>query len=105
MNEQPTRNPAALPRDGGWLPAPAVAMLRDLTRRYLQGDRRLDGEVERIAKAFASAAHDAQLPPERLLIAMRALWRDFGFSQSDRLQLTSLYDRLIRVAIDSYYDH
>jgi len=57
-----------------------------------------------VAKAFAAAAHDGAQPPERLLIAVRAVWRDFGFSQSDRLQLASLYDRLIRSAIKRYYD-
>ena len=42
--------------------------------------------------------------PERLLIAIRELWRDFGLSQHDRLQLASLYDRLVRRTIDRYYD-
>lgn len=105
MNEHPTRNQAPQPRDGGWLPTLAVARLRTLTRRQLDGARSVDGEVEEIAQLFATAAHDAQLPPERLVIAMRALWRDFGFTQSDRLQLASLYDRLIRNAINSYYEH
>jgi hypothetical protein len=105
VNEHPTRNQAALPRDGGWLPAPAVAKLRELTARYLDGHRALDGQIVDVAKAFAAATHDAELPPERLLIALRALWRDFGFSQSDRLQLASIYDRIVREAIDSYYAH
>jgi hypothetical protein len=105
VKEHPTRNEAALPRDGSWLPAPAVATLRELTKRYLDGHRLIDEEVDGIASTFASATHDAELPPERLLIALRALWRDFGFSQSDRLQLASLYDRLIRTAIDRYYAH
>jgi hypothetical protein len=105
VNEQPTRNQAALPREGGWLPAPAVAKLRELTTRYLDGDRDIDADVAEVARSFASATLEANLPPERLLIAMRALWREFGFNQSDRLQLASLYDRLTRDAIDSYYQH
>lgn len=71
--------------------------------RYLDGDRDVDSAVDGVASAFAVATHESGLPPERLLIAMRALWRDFGFSQSDRLQLAALYDRLIRIAIDRYY--
>lgn len=105
MEEHPTRNQAALPRDGGWLPAAAVSSLRELTARYLNGDREMDRDIDAIARTFATATHDAGLPAERLLIAMRALWRDFGFGQSDRLQLASLYDRLIRTAIDRYYEH
>jgi hypothetical protein len=105
MNEQPTRNEAALPRDGSWLPASTVARLHELTGRYLDGDRSIDEDVEAIASTFASATHDAGLPPERLLIALRALWRDFAYSQADRLQLASVYDRLVRSAIDRYYEH
>ena len=105
MNEHPTRNQAAPPRDEGWLPATTITRLQALTRRYLDGDRAIAQDVEEIARAFATATYDAELPPERLLIALRSLWRDFGFSQSDRLQLASLYDRLVRVAIDSYYEH
>jgi hypothetical protein len=105
VTEHPTRNQAPLPRDGSWLPPHAAGRLRELTKRYLDGYRSIDEDVDEIASAFASATHDAELPPERLLIALRALWRDFGFSQSDRLQLASLYDRLIRSAIDRYYAH
>lgn len=105
MNEHPTRNQTALPREDGWLPASAVATLRELTARHLDGDRAVDGQLLDVAKVFAAATHAADLPPERLLIALRALWRDFGFSQSDRLQLASVYDRLVREAIDSYYGH
>jgi hypothetical protein len=105
VEKNPTRTPAPLSRDGGWLPAPVVANLRDLTTRYLDGDRAVDGAADEIASAFAVATHESGLPPERLLIAMRALWRDFGFSQSDRLQLAALYDRLIRIAIARYYEH
>jgi hypothetical protein len=105
MNERPTRNETAPPRDEGWLPASGIARLQALTRRYLDGDRAISQDVGEIARAFATATHDADLPPERLLIALRSLWRGFGFSQSDRLQLASLYDRLVRVAIDSYYEH
>ena len=102
MEPRPTRNQAP-PRDGGWLPAPAVAKLRELTRRYLDGDRAIDRDIEAVAGDVAMATQEASLPPERLLIALRAFWREFGFSQSDRLQLTSVYDRLIRRAIDRYY--
>lgn len=105
MNEHPTRNQAALPRDGGWLPAPTISRLRTLTNRYLDGQRAADREIREIARTFANATRDAGLPPERFLIAMRALWRDFGFSQADRLQLASLYDRLVRETIDLYYEH
>lgn len=105
MDEHPTRNRAALPHEGCWLPAAAVATLRELTARYLDGDRQIDADVDGVARAFAAATLDASFPPERLLIAMRELWREFGFSQSDRLQLESLYDRLVRSAIDRYYEH
>jgi hypothetical protein len=105
VKEHPTRHETAVPRDGGWLPAPAVARLKRLTQRYLDGERAMDGDVQEIARSFSTAAHDAGLPPERLLIAVRSLWRDFGFGQADRLQLATLYDRLIRTAIDSYYEH
>ena len=87
------------------MPATTITRLHALTRRYLDGDRAISRDVEEIARALATATHDAELPPERLVIALRSLWRDFGFSQSDRLQLASLYDRLVRVAIDSYYEH
>lgn len=105
MDEHPTRNQAALPREDGWLPAPAVAQLRELTKRYLAGERALEADVENVARAFALATLNAALPPERLLIALRAVWREFAFGQSDRLQLASLYDRLVRSAIDRYYEH
>jgi hypothetical protein len=35
---------------------------------------------------------------------IRGLWRDLGLSQSDRLQVASLYERLVRQAIEEYYD-
>ena len=105
MQEHSARDAAGLPRDGSWLPANAITKLRELTTRYLDGDRLIDQGIEEVASSFAATTHEAALPPERLLIAMRALWRDFGFSQSDRLQLATLYDRLIRSAIDRYYEH
>jgi hypothetical protein len=38
-----------------------------------------------------------------MLIALRELWRQFTFSQHDRLQLAALYDRIVRRTIDIYY--
>lgn len=103
VEELPMRGNVGSNRDGSWLPPVAVASLRELTIRHLGGTEASDGDIDRIAAAFATAAHDDEQPPERLLIAVRALWRDFGFSQGDRLQLASLYDRLIRTTIDWYY--
>jgi hypothetical protein len=71
---------------------------------HLDGRRDQDAEVEQLATGLATAAHDAELSPERMLIALRGLWRDFMLSQHDRLQLASLYDRLVRRAIDKYYE-
>jgi len=39
-----------------------------------------------------------------MVISLRALWRHYTLTQLDRLQLTSLYDRLVRRAIDRYYE-
>jgi hypothetical protein len=91
------------PREQGWIPSPAVAKLRDVVIRYLDGERNVGSEVELVATAVANAAHAGGHAPERMLIAVRELWRDFAFSQHDRLQLAGLYDRLVRRTIDHYY--
>ena len=87
-----------------WIPVATVAKLRAVTSRYLDGDRNLTADVESIAAAVARAAHDGSHTPERMLIAVRELWREFAPSQHDRLQLAALYDRLVRRTIDQYYD-
>jgi len=91
------------PRDQGWIPAPTVAKLRDVVRRYLEGERNVGSEVELVATAVANAANAAGHTPERMLIAVRELWRDLALPQHDRLQLAGLYDRLVRRTIDHYY--
>lgn len=96
-------NPAA-PRDGtGWIPREGIDSLRDLVTRYLNGDRRLSADVERLATDFARAARRNGESPERLLIVVRQIWRDLGLSQSDRLQVASLYEQIVRHAIEQYY--
>lgn len=104
MDKRPVEQNQAAHGDHAWIPAGTLAELRDVTARYLDGRRDADGEVERMAAALATAAHDAGYAPERMLISLRALWRDFTFTQLDRLQLASLYDRLVRRAIDRYYE-
>jgi hypothetical protein len=86
-----------------WIPGPTVGRLRDLVTRYLDGDRDLTKDVEQLATAVAGAAHARGHTPERMLIALRELWRQFAFSQHDRLQLAALYDRIVRRMIDLYY--
>jgi len=90
-------------RDYPWIPGPALSELRVVVAGYLDGRRDIDGDVERLAATLATAAHDAGYTPERMLISLRSLWREFTFTQLDRLQLASLYDRLVRRAIDRYY--
>ena len=104
VDERPLEQSQPAQRDQAWIPAPALAELRLVVTGYLEGRRDLNGEVERVAAALAKAAHDGGHTPERMVISLRALWRDFTFSQLDRLQLTSLYDRLVRRAIDRYYE-
>ena len=104
MDERPLEQNQAAQRDHAWIPAAALAELRVVITGYLDGRRDIDREVERVAAALATAAHDGGHTPERMLISLRALWRDFTFSQLDRLQLASLYDRLVRRAIDRYYE-
>ena len=104
MDERPLEPNQAAQRDYAWIPAAALSELRVVITRYLDGRRDLERDVERVAAALATAAHDAGYAPERMLISLRALWREFTFSQLDRLQLASLYDRLVRRAIDKYYE-
>jgi hypothetical protein len=104
VDGRPLEQNQAGQRDHAWIPAAALSELRVIIAGYLDGRRDFDGEVERVATAFATAAHDAGHTPERMLISLRAVWREFTVSQLDRLQLTSLYDRLVRRAIDRYYE-
>ena len=104
MDERPLEQNTAAQREHAWLPGAALSELRAVVTGYLNGRRDVEGEVERVASALARAAHDADQTPERMVIALRALWRDFTFSQLDRLQLAALYDRLVRRAIDRYYE-
>lgn len=91
-------------REHGWIPVATVDELRGVVAAHLDGRRDLNAEVEKLAAKLAMAAHDAGYRPERLLIALRSLWREFTLSQLDRLQLASLYDRLVRRTIDRYYE-
>lgn len=104
MDDRPVEQNQAAHRDHAWIPADTLSELRDVITRYLDGQRDADGEVERVAAALALAAHNVGYKPERMLISLRALWRDFSFTQLDRLQLASLYDRLVHRAIDRYYE-
>ena len=104
MDERPVQQNQAAQREHAWIPATTLSELRAIIAAYLGGRRDIDGEVERVAGGLATAAHDGGHAPERMLIALRALWREFTFSQLDRLQLESLYDRLVRRAIDRYYE-
>ena len=103
MDERSLEQSQATQRDYPWIPNAAIAELRVVVAGYLNGQRDVDREIERVAAALATAAHDAGYTPERMLISVRALWREFTFTQLDRLQLTSLYERLVRRAIDRYY--
>ena len=105
MDKPPVEQNQTAQRDHAWIPAATLSDLRVVITRHLDGRRDADGEVERLAAALATAAHDAGHTPERMLISLRSLWRDFTFTQLDRLQLATLYDRLVRRAIDRYYEH
>jgi hypothetical protein len=104
VDERPVEQNQAAAREHAWIPAATLSELRAVISGYLDGRPDVDAEVERVAADLATAAHDAGYPPERMLISLRALWRDFTFTQLDRLQLASLYDRLVRRAIDRYYE-
>lgn len=92
-----------LSQEPSWIPVATVAKLRVVTSRYLDGDRGITADVESIASAIASAAHAGSHTPERMLIAVREMWREFTPSQHDRLQLATLYDHLVRSTIHLYY--
>ena len=104
MDERPLEETQTAQRDHPWIPGATLAELRVVITGYLDGRRDVDREVERLAVALATAAHDAGYAPERMVISLRALWRHYTLTQLDRLQLTSLYDRLVRRAIDRYYE-
>jgi hypothetical protein len=80
-----------------------VERLRTVVQRCLDGNEEVDDEVERLAASIAGAARADGLAPERLLIGVRALWRELGLSQGDRLQVSSVYDTLVRSCIERYY--
>ena len=84
-----------------WIPLATVTKLREVTSRYLDGGGTLAADIESIAASVATAAHAGHHTPERMLIEIRELWREFTPSQHDRLQHASLYDRLVRRTIDT----
>jgi hypothetical protein len=102
--ERPLPRNQPLSRDHSWIPDATVATLRDVIARYLDGDRSVADEVEQLSASLASAARAKDFTPERMLIALRSLWRDFSFTQHDRLQLVALYDRIVKRTIDKYYE-
>ena len=103
MDERLLNEKVVATREYEWIPGPTVSRLRDMVTRYLDGDRDLTKDVEQLASAVAGAAHAHGHTPERMLIALRELWRQFAFSQHDRLQLAALYDQIVRRTIDLYY--
>jgi len=103
MDKRVVQHNLTVPHDQGWIPTPTVAQLRKVVKRYLEGERNVGPDVEFLAAAIAEAAHAGGHAPERMLIAVRELWREFALPQHDRLQLASLYDRLVRRTIDLYY--
>ena len=100
--ERPAEPQAAGPRDGSESAARVEAM-RAIVAAHLRGDRRARADVERLAVELAAVARREGDAPERLLIAIRKLWRDLGLPQADRLQAASLYELLVRRAIEEYY--
>ena len=103
MDEPSAERKASTSREGGWVPASSVELLRNTVVRYLAGEREMSREVARLATSLAATAREQGQTPERLLIAIRALWGEIGLSQGDRLQAASLYDHLVRQTIESYY--
>ena len=102
--ERPAESHAATPRDGSTLEAAArLEAMRAIVAAHLRGDRRARVEVERLAAELAAAARREGAAPERLLIAIRKLWGELGLAQADRLQAASLYEHLVRRAIEDYY--
>jgi hypothetical protein len=80
-----------------------VQLLRSIVQRCLDGDEEVDHEVEGLAVSIADAARASGQTPERLLIGVRALWRELALSQGDRLQVSGVYDALVRSCIERYY--
>lgn len=101
--ERPLARSQSLSREHNWIPAATIGALREVIVRYLDGGRDIDADVEQLSASLAKAAHDNSFTPERMLIAVRALWREFTFSQHDRLQLAALYDHIVKRTIDRYY--
>src|SRR6185503_4362695 len=102
--ERPAEPQAAGPRDGSALESAArVEAMRAIVAAHLRGDRRARADVERLAVELAAVARREGHAPERLLIVIRKLWRDLGLPQADRLQAASLYELLVRRAIEEYY--
>lgn len=104
MNDRPFEQSPSAARDQSWISSAAIAKIRSVVAAHLDGRRDLDGEVEAISSQLATAAREAGFTPERMLIALRALWRDFALTQHDRLQLAALYDHIVRRTIDKYYE-
>ena len=104
MDQRAVGHEQAPSHEPRWIPPVTVGRLREMTSRYLDGDRNLAGDLESIAAAIVTAAHAGNHTAERMLIAVREVWREFTPSQHHRLQLAALYDRLVRRAIDRYYD-
>src|SRR5919197_6519877 len=98
VDERPLGQNLTQSRDG-WIRVATASRLREVVARYLNGRRDVDKDVEQLASSLAAAAHDGGHAPERLVIAIRELWREFALSQNDSLQLVSLYDRLVRRTI------
>jgi hypothetical protein len=103
VDERLVNEKVAAIREYEWIPGPTVSRLRDVVTRYLDGERNFATEVEQLAIAVAGAAHARGHTPERMLIALRELWRQFALSHHDRLQLATLYDRIVQRTIDLYY--
>ena len=103
MDERLFDQKLVTPQDNAWIPPATVSRLHDVVTRYLDGEHNIATDVEQLAAGVADAAHALGHTPERMLIALRELWREFTLSQHDRLQLAALYDRIVRRTIDRYY--
>jgi hypothetical protein len=103
VDERLLNDKVAATHEYEWIPGPTVGRLRAIVTRYLDGERGLATDVDQLATAMADAAHARGHAPERMLIALRELWRQFTLSQHDRLQLAALYDQIVRRIIDIYY--
>ena len=101
--ERPAEPHAPTPRESSLEAAAQVEALRAIVAAHLRGDRRARADVERLAAELAAAARHEGDAPERLLIVIRKLWRELGLAQADRLQAASLYEHLVRRAIEAYY--